>query len=176
MYSLSKTEAGSRFSSCSISPDFYKVLVSFTTNITDRQKFCCNSGQCAILSPTCPLYGGGLRGQCQKVGESKFCVTSLASTERHPGELCGGIVNDVISYNATVGNCPSCEAVGSTLMSAQNFPPDFSWLCCNDNSCTEPVNVTVDATSYAAKTNCDVGQYSMMCFLDNGSWSCTGSQ
>ncbi|CAG8467545.1 2436_t:CDS:2 [Diversispora eburnea] len=163
IYSLSKIEAGSQFRSCSYSPDFYKVLVSFTTSITDKQKFCCTGSQCANLSPECPLWGGNIRGQCETVGESKFCVTSLVSTAHHPGELCGGIVNDVVSTNATVPAAKRSEVY-------------FSWLCCDDNSCTEPTNVTVDATSHAAKTNCDNGQYSMMCFLDNGSWSCTGSK
>ncbi|CAG8550166.1 4794_t:CDS:2 [Diversispora eburnea] len=43
----------------------------------------------------------------------------------HPEELCGGIMSNTVTYNTTVGNCSSCETVGSALTSAQRFLPDL---------------------------------------------------
>jgi hypothetical protein len=91
---------------------------------------------------------------------------------RHPGYLCGGILGNALPTNSTVGECPDLKGVGDALNNPTE--PGFSWLCCSNNKCQAKVNVKVTSDSLAL-TNCETGQYSLMCFQDNGGWSCTGN-
>jgi hypothetical protein len=182
---IQQAKSGSEFSKC-LSNDFYNAAFSFASSVADKQMFCCNtcSNDCASMSPTCPLgsnqvclaNGGGNRPfQCNKIiGQSEFCVSRDNYVISLPGGLCGGMFGSDLPANVTIGTCPSSEAIATTLGKSQTSPPNFSWLCCSENLCREPTGVSVDTTTYTANTNCDVGQYSLMCFQDNGAWSCTG--
>ncbi|CAG8813002.1 24897_t:CDS:2, partial [Dentiscutata erythropus] len=123
----------------------------------------------------CP-FTKDLDGQCIKVGQSKVCVVKGVYTYSLPGVLpdeeCGGIVGTTPPTNTTVDTCPIYDAIGNALVRSTTAPT-FSWLCCDSNACIVPVNVKV--SSNQANTNCASTQYSLMCFRDNGGWSCTGS-
>jgi len=83
-----------------------------------------------------------------------------------PGGLCGGILGETpVITNSSVGSCPSLNIVGNTISGPRTFS-DFTWMCCDNTNCTVPANVPINGNS--ALTNCATGQYSMMCFNDNG--------
>src|SRR5436190_6899882 len=58
----------------------YDTVVNFASKIADKQLFCCNvpvgstDVGCSPMSPNCP-YSIFFRGQCNTIGQSKFCVT-----------------------------------------------------------------------------------------------------
>ncbi|CAG8494073.1 3427_t:CDS:2, partial [Acaulospora colombiana] len=175
--------AGSDFSSC-VGGD-YNALVSFASNVPDDEVFCCGGGQCTSLSSgNCPLpvNVANFQGQCAKIGQSTFCAVkgySSSFSSLLPGQICGGIAGDAAATNNTVGTCPSYDAIGNTLSRKSTIPNKFSWLCCDNNSCDLPssdeITITNTNNHYVANTNCAVGQYSFLCFADDGSWCCTGS-
>ncbi|CAG8518388.1 32945_t:CDS:2 [Gigaspora margarita] len=122
----------------------------------------------------CPFLQS-LDGQCIKIGQTRFCVVQSAYNSLPgglPGDECGGIVGTTQPTNTTVGTCPSYDAIGNALVRSTTAPT-FSWLCCDSGACTVPVNVVVSYSQ--ATTNCASTQYSLMCFRDNGGWTCTGS-
>ena len=173
-YSLNKVEGGSQFSSC-LGAVNYQNLVSFGINIPDKERFCCCPN--TPLTPSCPYTGWPKQfdyvynGQCNSIGQVEFCVTHDHTETSSPVNLCGGILGNV-SSDAVAGNCPSPQAVAN-ILAVQKTTPIFSWLCCDNNNCFVPPNVVV--TGATANTNCTAGQYSMMCFQDDGAWTCTGS-
>lgn len=123
-------QAGSDFSTC-IGKD-YNTLVSFASNVPDKENFCCSSSQCTALSSSgCPLgiNAADFQAQCNAVGQTKFCVAkgyfnSLPSIL--PGNLCGGTIGTTSSSNSTVGTCPSFDAIGNTLDNQSTIPNKFS--------------------------------------------------
>jgi len=176
LQSLPKTtEAGTQFSSC-LGVTFtnaYDQIVAFGKNVADRERFCCTGyASCASMPKSCPqtYYN---TAQCSKVGQTKFCVTVFVGLSLTPSILCGGILGETSPTNFVIGNnCPSLDVVGNAL-SVGTTSPNFSWMCCNLSSCYVPINVVRNGLT--ANTNCSVDQYSLMCFNDNGGWSCTGS-
>ncbi|RIB12330.1 hypothetical protein C2G38_2200941 [Gigaspora rosea] len=90
--------------------------------------------------------------------KQNFCCLSNQCAAKSPncglpGDECGGIVGTTQPTNTTVGTCPSYEAIGNALVGS----------------------TTASTFSCQATTNCASNQYSLMCFRDNGGWSCTGS-
>ncbi|CAG8531756.1 17083_t:CDS:1 [Funneliformis caledonium] len=166
----------------------YDTVVNFASNIADKQLFCCNvpigstDVGCSPMSPNCPYYPNYFRGQCNTIGQSKFCVTqapegfyvqSSSQKINLPGGLCGGIIGNNSPTNATVGECPNASAISNTLVN-QRTAATFSWLCCGKDTCRVPANVQVTNT-LSAITGCFSDEWSMMCFNDNGGWGCTGN-
>jgi len=112
--------------------------VPFANNIPDKELFCCNAGcvnACAVSLPNCP-YGNSvtcnagvpspsLPCQCNRIGQSMFCITVGQSRNLLPGGLCGGILGNGIPTNAMLGNCPPYQVIGNTL-NAQSTTPAFS--------------------------------------------------
>ncbi|KAF0531891.1 serine/threonine-protein kinase sepA-like [Gigaspora margarita] len=166
----------------------YDTVVNYARNIADKQLFCCNvpvgsaDVGCSPMSPNCPYYPNYFRGQCNTIGQSKFCVTQApkgfyvqfsSQKIKLPGGLCGGIIGNDSPTNATVGECPNASAISNTLVN-QRTAATFSWLCCDKDTCKVPANVQVTNT-LSAITGCFSNEWSMMCFNDNGGWSCTGN-
>ncbi|CAG8641145.1 21206_t:CDS:1, partial [Racocetra persica] len=106
------------------------------------------------MSPNCPYYPNYFRGQCNTIGQSKFCVTQAregfyvqfsSQKIKLPGGLCGGIIGNNSPTNATVGECPNASTISNTLVN-QRTAATFSWLCCNKDTCRVPANVQVTNT------------------------------
>ncbi|CAH1757602.1 10458_t:CDS:2 [Entrophospora sp. SA101] len=148
--------------------DYYKAISDFASTVADKQLFCCTHTNYVYNCFSNP--GGGycgfiLRVQCNKIGQSKFCITKGGYPKfALPGGLCGGIIGDAPAANNTVGTCPNLNPVADTLKNSNTVPNKFSWLCCDANTCTAPVNVAL--ADKTANTNCGLGQYSLMCFND----------
>ncbi|CAJ0908524.1 13444_t:CDS:2 [Entrophospora sp. SA101] len=162
-----QTNAGSQFNEC-LGTDYYKAISDFASTVADKQLFCCTHTNYVYNCFSNP--GGGycgfiLRVQCNKIGQSKFCITKGGYPKfALPGGLCGGIIGDAPAANNTVGTCPNLNPVADTLKNSNTVPNKFSWLCCDANTCTAPVNVAL--ADKTANTNCGLGQYSLMCFND----------
>jgi len=180
----SPAESGSRFTDCLANGNStyydngsYNALVEFANDkAADRQNFCCSYGssKCVPMTPDCSLDGSGTRWvQCNKIGQSEFCVTYGHSGLSGTGGACGGIAGNISATNSTIGDCPSLDVVDSALNQA--LTPSFSWLCCSNGNCNVPVNVVInDNSNVSNATICTANQHSLMCFADNGGWSCTG--
>src|SRR6266516_3135721 len=152
----------------------YDVINAFASKQSDQTNFCCDSSlKCDLMSsPTqCPnLVPPRIFTQCNSVNNAKFCIAYGSSSL--PSGLCGGILGNANSTDATVGICPSPQAVRNTLNNQSTILNKFSWLCCDKGNCQVPTNVEIkDATNnsdtQAATANCATNQYSLMCFNDN---------
>src|SRR5438046_76089 len=62
------------------------------------------------------------------VNNAKFCISYGSSSL--PGNVCGGILGNADPINATVGTCPSSDAIKNALLNSQ--ADKLSWLCCNN--------------------------------------------
>ncbi|CAG8509069.1 12813_t:CDS:2, partial [Acaulospora morrowiae] len=177
-------KAGSQFQMClGNAYNRYDKFLTFANNTVNKQLMCCTacSLEC-VTAHECPSasFGCGIndygyfQAECNKIGKGTFCITTGYSNGPTviPGSICGGILGNTLPVNALLGSCPNLDAVRQTLNGSKTSQ-NFTWMCCGSDGCSVPSNVLVDKN--VASTNCAYGQYSMMCFNDNGGWSCTGS-
>src|SRR4051812_40531050 len=90
------SKAGSQFMEC-LGFGLYNIFSNYANNITDKQIFCCPSYLTAAPQ-TCKLPSAGCytTAQCNKIGQSRFCIIEGAVTKvKLPGDLCGGTLGDL---------------------------------------------------------------------------------
>ncbi|CAG8496692.1 17576_t:CDS:1 [Acaulospora morrowiae] len=183
---ISQIKAGSLFQMCLGNVyNRYDKFLAFANNTVDKELMCCTacSLEC-VAAHVCPpaSYGCGVfdygffQAECNRIGKGTFCITTGYSNGPTvvPGSICGGILGNTLPVNALLGSCPDLDAVRKTI-NGPKTSQNFTWMCCGSDSCSVPSNVLVNVDKKVASTNCAYGQYSMMCFYDNGGWSCTGS-
>ncbi|CAG8740163.1 7871_t:CDS:1 [Dentiscutata erythropus] len=178
-----QVKGGSQFSNC-VGGLNYQGIINYVDNSSNNiftygYTFGCFNGKCTGF-PT-PFAELDITFQCNNLtSQSRFCITTGSNTNGAIGGLCGGILGDtpatsLITNESTIG-CPSLDAVSNALRYGPTTDTAFTWLCCASNNCVALNNVTVN--NGWATTNCGHGYLynSLMCFTDNGGWTCAGGQ
>src|SRR5438128_1723169 len=91
----------------------YDAINAFASKYTDKTNFCCDILlKCELMSSQtqCPnLFPPRIYTQCDSINNAKFCISYGSSSL--PGNVCGGILGNANPINATVGTCPSSDAI-----------------------------------------------------------------
>ena len=200
-------ETGSNFRKCLNNDTIYNRVASFASNIVDKKAFCCNNypsnWECIIkhdLEIICPTnYTSLIQGQCNRIGQSIFCVTYVPMLPIYNGGLCGGLLDDIpITNNSGCSYLEEGNEGNKRFKDFFVFPTtlkDFTWMCCHIQtppghapnattsfSCGVPTNVMINETSgmvdypldpvSVGGPPCYIDSFYLMCFVDNGGWSC----
>jgi hypothetical protein len=130
LFNAYQTNAGDLFNNClgGDSSGKYKLISYFASNIADKQTFCCNpslNNSCSA-EPLATCYYP-TKVQCNKIGNSKFCVVSDNKTNGNgfPRGLCGGIIGYNLTTDTSLGQCPPLATIKDTL-NTQSTSPNFS--------------------------------------------------
>ncbi|CAG8833547.1 21287_t:CDS:1, partial [Gigaspora margarita] len=177
-----RVKGGSQFSNC-VGDLNYQGITNYVNGSGDiifryGYTFGCYDGKCTGF-PT-PFNELDISFQCTNLtSQSNFCISTGSSITGAFGGLCGGIIGNTPATNLVVNStirCPSIDAISSALRVGPTSDTAFTWLCCASDTCVALNNVTV-YNSWAT-TNCGHGYLynSLMCFADNGSWTCAGGQ
>ncbi|CAG8649545.1 5276_t:CDS:1, partial [Racocetra persica] len=183
LINILRIKGGSQFSNC-LGNLNYQGIIDYTKNDPGIYNYGftygCYNGKCSGFPN--PFSELDITFQCVNMSRSTFCITTGSSRTGAYGGLCGGIVGNTIATNFSNANdsnrCPSLDAVANALSIGPTTDMAFTWLCCDNslNSCRPLSNVPVN--NGWATTNCGHGISfnSLMCFADNGGWSCAGGQ